>query len=54
MNYLIIIMLVVAMSLCMGCLVASLIMGELLITLIFMAVLTMLCIEIHNETQRSN
>ena len=53
MNWIIIIMLVVGTSLGIGCLVASLLMGELMMASIFGVLIAMMCIEMHNEQRRN-
>mgnify|MGYP003639633689 FL=1 len=52
MNWIIIIMLVMGTSLGIGCLVASLLMGELMMASIFGVLIAMMCIEMHNEKRR--
>jgi hypothetical protein len=52
MHYLLISMLVVTISISIGCLAVSLIMGEFIITMCFMVTTVMLVIEIDKETRR--
>tara|TARA_X000001382_G_C3164439_1_gene177411 strand:+ start:1265 stop:1462 length:198 start_codon:yes stop_codon:yes gene_type:complete len=52
MNWIIIIMLVMGLSLAIGCLVASMLMGELMMASIFGVLITMLCIEMYSEQRR--
>ena len=54
MNYSIIIMLILAMTMALTCLVISLIIGEFLMAITFMFLLGYLAHEIQTETSRSN
>ena len=52
MNWIIIIMLVMGISLAIGCLVATILMGELMMASIFGVLITMMCIEMYSEQRR--